>query len=60
MAGYSMRSVAEKLGLKSGMRIALINAPNGYLELLGKLLPETKRLARPGANMDLIHVFDGS
>jgi hypothetical protein len=35
--GYSKRSLAEKLGLKAGLRICLLNPPPGYLEKLGPL-----------------------
>ena len=28
--GYSKRSLADKLGIKPGMRLAVINAPEGY------------------------------
>lgn len=36
-AGYSQRSLVDKLGIKAGQRIALINAPAGYGALLGPL-----------------------
>lgn len=36
-AGYSQRSLVEKLGIKAGMRIAILNAPRGYRTTLGKL-----------------------
>jgi len=36
-AGYSQRSLVEKLGIKAGMRIAILNAPMGYRGTLGKL-----------------------
>lgn len=37
MAGYSGRSLVEKLGIKPGTRIAIINAPRGYRKTLGEL-----------------------
>jgi hypothetical protein len=36
-AGYSLRSLPEKLGIKAGQRIALLGAPDGYDETLGAL-----------------------
>jgi hypothetical protein len=37
MTGYSPRSLVEKLGIKAGTRIALVNAPRGYRMVLGTL-----------------------
>ena len=37
MAGYSSRSLVDKLGIKPGSRIAIINAPRNYRATLGKL-----------------------
>lgn len=37
MAGYSKRSLVEKLGIKESMHIAIINAPDNYAETLEKL-----------------------
>lgn len=39
MAGYSGRALVDKLGIKPGARIALLNAPRGYRTSLGKLPP---------------------
>ena len=36
-AGYSARPLAAKLGIKAGMRVALIHAPDKYLELLAPI-----------------------
>lgn len=36
-AGYSGAPLIKKLGIKPGYRIALLNAPESYLELLGEL-----------------------
>lgn len=36
-AGYSSRSLTEKLGISPGMRIALLGAPRGYGVTLGRL-----------------------
>ena len=37
MAGYSQRSLVDKLGIKAGTRIAILNAPRGYRAVLGAL-----------------------
>jgi hypothetical protein len=37
VAGYSARSLVDKLGIKPGTRIAIINAPRGYRATLGSL-----------------------
>ena len=39
MAGYSGRSLVEKLGIKPGSRIAILNAPRSYRATLGSLPP---------------------
>ncbi len=36
-AGYSQRSLVEKLGIKPGTRIAILHPPRGYRATLGKL-----------------------
>ena len=36
-AGYSGTPLVKKLGIKSGSRLALLNAPADYLDLLGEL-----------------------
>jgi hypothetical protein len=37
VAGYSTRSLVDKLGIKPGSRIAILDAPRGYRTTLGKL-----------------------
>ncbi len=39
MAGYSGRPLVDKLGIKPGTRIAILNAPRGYRATLGSLPP---------------------
>ena len=39
MAGYSPAPLAAKLGIKEGTEVCLVNAPEGYLDLL-EPLPE--------------------
>lgn len=56
-AGYSKRSLVDKLGLKPGMRAALIHAPDGYRELLGPLSANVTLLDRPEGPCDFVHAF---
>jgi hypothetical protein len=39
VAGYSGRPLVEKLGIKPGIRIAILNAPRNYRATLGNLPP---------------------
>ena len=54
---YSKRTLAEKLGLKAGQTVCLLNAPPDYLEKLGPL-PAGLEL-RPGlaGPLDFIQYF---
>ena len=57
-AGYSGRPLIKKLGIKGGYRIALLRAPEGYLDLLGELPADVRidtELAR--ANYDFVQGF---
>jgi hypothetical protein len=57
MAGYSKRTLQEKLGIKEGARIAFVGAPDGYSCTLGPL-PKGVILATTKANsLDLIQCF---
>jgi hypothetical protein len=38
-AGYSKRKLIDKLGIKTGYRVAIIDAPDGYDETLGGPIP---------------------
>lgn len=51
-AGYSQRPLAEKLGIKPGMRVAILNAPDGYPPLDAVTLVDP-----PAHPLDLIHLF---
>jgi hypothetical protein len=57
MAGYSGTSLAKKLGIKEGSRIALVNAPKDFQSELGEL-PEGVKFLKPSIKCrDLILVF---
>jgi hypothetical protein len=56
-AGYSKRSLPEKLGLKAGSKYILINEPPNYGEVLGELPPDLKRASSLKSPLDFIQFF---
>jgi hypothetical protein len=57
-AGYSQRPLAAKLGIKAGMSIALLHAPEGYRQTLEPLpAPLDWRNELTGASLDFIQYF---
>lgn len=58
--GYSGTPLIKKLGIKVGYKIALIQEPEHYLDLLGDL-PEgviiDSELSEPEASYDFVHAF---
>lgn len=60
MAGYSSRSLVEKLGIKPRTRIAIINPPRGYRATLGKLPPGVTVTANARGVLPFIHFFTTS
>ena len=56
-AGYSPRSLVDKLGIKPGARIAIINAPRGYRATLGALPPGVMVGSTVRGQLPFIHVF---
>lgn len=57
MAGYSQRSLVDKLGIKPGTRIAILNAPRGYRATLGKLPAGTRVVSALRGPLPFIHFF---
>jgi hypothetical protein len=56
-AGYSPNRLNRKLGLKPGYRIAVVNPPDRYWDLVHPL-PEGVAVAGPRAKrLDFVHVF---
>ena len=53
---YTGRSAAEKLGIKNGMRVCVVNAPAGFLEALNAP-PDVTFTARPKSDCDLFLAF---
>ena len=56
MAGYSGRPLVQKLGIKPGTTIAILNAPKGYERTLGKLPPVTRK-SNAGTAIDFVQFF---
>lgn len=54
-AGYSGKSLIEKLGIKPAMRILLIHPPENYFELLGQDL--SKNFVSKNETPGFIHLF---
>ena len=57
MAGYSKRSLVEKLGIKEGISVRLINPPKNYLATLGKLPQGTQIKKDSRSPFPFIHSF---
>ena len=57
MAGYSKTPLVKKLGIKEGFKVAILSAPENYVQTLGEL-PEniivSDTLSR---SLDFIHFF---
>jgi hypothetical protein len=56
-AGYSGRSLADKLGIKPGMRLAAVGAPPSYAALLGPLPADATLTRRVGRDAPFVHCF---
>ncbi len=57
MAGYSGTPLAQKLGIKPGTSVVLINAPANYRKLLGGFTNGVEFTSRVGGNSNFIHFF---
>ncbi len=57
MAGYSKKSLADKLGIMPGKKLHLANAPDGYSRTLGALPSNITILKSPEAGCDFIQFF---
>jgi hypothetical protein len=56
-AGYSKRTLVEKLGIKAGMQVVVLGAPATYLSLLGRLPAGAALRSRLPASAAFIHQF---
>jgi hypothetical protein len=61
MAGYSKRSLVEKLGIKPGFRCLSVNAPKDYAKILGKIPTGAEFSVARGSvsaeSCDFVHAF---
>jgi hypothetical protein len=56
-AGYSIRSLVEKLGIKPNSSIAIFNAPEDFAQTLGPLPGGVVVRSKRGKELDFIHAF---
>lgn len=56
-AGYSGTPLVRKLGIKAGMRCAVLNPPSNYWELLPGLPDDLTIIDDSDASADFIHLF---
>src|SRR5258707_5157276 len=56
-AGYSTRTLVEKLGIRAGTRIAILGAPRGFRSTLGALPNGVTVIASPRGTLPFIHFF---
>ena len=57
MAGYSGTPLAAKLGIKPGLLVCAVNAPEDYAALLGRLPQGADLRAKFSAKADIVHLF---
>ena len=57
MAGYSGSPLPKKLGLKEGLRIALVNAPKDFERELGELPSNAEIVTRVTKPLDIVLLF---
>jgi hypothetical protein len=57
MAGYSQRSLVDKLGIKPGAKVCILGAPRGYTKTLGPLPAGATAVKTPKPGLDFIHFF---
>lgn len=53
----SQKTVAQKMMIRPGARVLILNAPPGYLRVLGTLPKGATRLARVAKEVDVLQVF---
>ncbi len=56
-AGYSTRTLSEKLGLRAGMKVVLIGAPSAYREQIHPLPDDLRISHRLGRSADFVQLF---
>lgn len=56
-AGYSPRTLVDKLGIKPGMRIAIVEPPQGFRATLGPLPEGVTVTSAARGGLPFIHLF---
>lgn len=56
-AGYSKKSLVEKLGIKGGLKVTILNSPANYSHTLGKLPGNVAVMKNLGERLDFIQFF---
>jgi hypothetical protein len=56
-AGYSARTLVQKLGIRKGDAIAIVDAPAGYEGTLGELPEDVKVSSAAKGELDFIQLF---
>jgi hypothetical protein len=56
-AGYSGTPLFKKLGIKSGMRVSVEDAPEGYWDLLSGVPGDIEVLEPSAKSLDFVHAF---
>lgn len=56
-AGYSGKPLWQKLGLKPGLRVSLLHAPDDYFGLCGFDAAQVAVTARKAGSSDFTHIF---
>jgi hypothetical protein len=56
-AGYSGTPLPKKLGIRERSRVAILNGPAHFIDLLGELPPRVAVRAKFGAEADVIVLF---
>jgi hypothetical protein len=57
MAGYSQRSLADKLGIKPGTVVTALSPPPAYVKLLAPVPADVTFVSRLGKRARFIHCF---
>ena len=60
MTGYSKRSLVDKLGIKEGLRVAILGAPADFPKTLGELPPQVKLGGNLHGEKDFVQFFTKS
>jgi len=53
----SDKTIAEKMHLKPGMTVLILDPPNGYLDSMGPLPEDVRMVHSPAGNIDIVQIF---